>query len=218
MSIFSNAKSVKKVSAKKTEKERIAVSGLENYAVVDKVVKAFSALQKTLGEEVKEDMCDTFAGMGKQIKKRPENFTGFEGDHVTASCELRCRPSTSALTEEEVDLLSAANVPFGEVPETYVINPAYSNDAALLAKVAKALESVKGLPEDFILKQDGKKIATAESVEAVFAKGLAESLLPVVAVPAIKPVVGEGITLVDALEKVKKLAGMATEAVSKKKK
>lgn len=217
MSIFSDAKSVKKTAAKKSEKERIGVTGLENYAVVDKVVKAFTALQKTLGEEVKDEMVGIFAGIGKQTKKRPENFTGFEGGDVTASCELRCRPSNSPLTDEEVDLLTAADIPFQEVPETYLINPAYSTDASLLEKVAKALESVKGLPEDFILKQDGKRVASAESIDKVFEKGLATSLLPLVVVPAVKPVVGEKITLVDALERVKKLAGLATEAETKKK-
>lgn len=212
MSMFAKAKEIPVApkAAKKNAKEEIPVTGLANYAIIDKVVKGFTALQKTLGEGVKDEIVSTFVSMGGQFKKRPDNFRGTDGV-ASASCEIRKRASTSPLTPEETDLLDKNGVPYEEVTlqeDCYVINAAYFADQAMLEKVSKALEAVKGLPDDFIMRQTAikKKVVTDESIETVFAKGLAASLLDVVCVPAIKPTY-DG-TLEEALEAAKKLAGL----------
>ena len=214
MSLFKNAKKIEaevKTSAKKDDKAKIALTGLESYAAVDTVMKGFKSLMETIGGTVKDDMNSIFVGIGKQLKARPDNFRGIDGK-ASASCEIRNRASSSPLSDEEVVLLTKNEIPVGTIevkPSAYIINPAYFNDSALLEKVSKALEKyVKDLPSDFILLQERveKKIVTDETVDAVFEKGLAELLLSVVTVPAIKPTFNG--TLVEALEAAKSLAGL----------
>jgi hypothetical protein len=221
MSLFSNAKKVPvqaKVSSKSEEKAKIALTGLENYAAIDTVIKGFKSLFETVGSSVKDDMNSIFVGIGKQLKGRPDNFRGIDGK-ASASCEIRNRASSSPLSPEETKQLKKNGIPFEVVevkPAAYIINPAYFNDSALLEKVSKALEKVKDLPSDFILKQERetKNIVTDETVDKVFEKGLAELLLPVVTVPAIKPTFNG--TLVEALEAAKSLAGLVDEEAAKK--
>jgi hypothetical protein len=221
MSIFSNAKKIEsqpKTSAKKDDKAKIALTGLENYAAIDTVLKGFKAIMETVGESVKGDMNSIFVGIGKQLKARPDNFRGIDGK-ASASCELRNRASSSPLSPEEVELLSKNEIPVGSIvtkEAAYIINPTYFNDSALLEKVSKALEKVAGLPADFILVQEKeeKKVVTDETVSKVFEKGLSELLLPIVTVPAIKPTYTG--TLVEALEAAKSLAGLVDAEAEKK--
>lgn len=221
MSMFKNAKTIEaktSTAKKRSDKEEIHVAGLEDLAVVDTVVKTFTAIQKTLATEVKDEMTNIFVGMGKQLKKRPANFRGIDGES-SASCELRVRSSRSALTAEETEMLDDLGVPYETVVEkedAYVINPAYFDDQEMLEKVSSALESL-GLPEDFILRQEKveKKVVTEETVEAVFAKGVADSLLDIVGTLAIKPKY-EGGDISHALEAAKKLAGLGKKKGAKK--
>ncbi len=218
MSIFTKAKVIENpapAKGKPDNKQKIAVEGLRKLAVVDNVVKAFTALQATLAQTCKEDITNTFIGIGKQTMRRPENFRGTDGEGVTASCELRVRGGQSPVNDEEAAILTAAGIPLKEVvikEDAYIINPEYFNDQALLEKVSEVLSKVKGLPDNFILRQQKlvKKVADDDTVNAVFEKGLAASLLPLVATMAIKPVF-EG-TLDEALAEVMKLSGMAKEA------
>ena len=221
MSLFEKAKKIETVTPapkKKTDKERINIPGLANLAVVDAIVKGFTAIRSTLDEKVKAEMAATFVGIGNQTKRRPENFRGVEGDVASASCELRTRSSASPLAPEEIDVLKRLEIPVEEIEtkaDCYVINPAYFEDSELLEKVSKALEKVKGLPEDFILKQDRqvKTVVTAETVDTVFEKGLQKTLLDMVCTMAIKPVYDASLS--DAVTAGLKLAGLA-ETVKEK--
>jgi len=62
--------------------------------------------------------------------------------------------------------------PFEQVVtrEMYGINPVYAEDADLMGRVEKALESVKGLPSDFIVLQAGvtKFVVTDEMADAAY--------------------------------------------------
>lgn len=201
MSIFEKAKAASAPApapkAKKGEKARIAMPGLETYAALISVGKQIETMSKTMATQIKSRMAVEFQATGMKHRKRPENFKGFEGIGE-ASCELRCRSSSSPLTVEEIEMLKEHNIPVREddvVVETYIINPAYAADSAMLEKVAKALEGVKGLPEDFILHQSQKKTCVDEtSLDAVFALPDAADvarLFPLVAVLAIKPTVSD---------------------------
>jgi len=91
-----------------------------------------------------------------------------------------------------VTLLIERGIPYDTVEaraETFVINPAYANDGALLGKIDKALKGVKGLPEDFILKQEGvtSHVVSDESILTMYAKEQARELVDTLCTLAVKP-------------------------------
>lgn len=176
---------------KKDDKSEVRISGLEDYAIVTNLVKSLTAVQNTVGEEVKQEMRKIFANN----RKRPENFRGVDGK-ASASCELRKRSSTSPLNDAEVELLERNDIPYDTLPvveERFVINPAYADDQDLLERISAALSKVKGLPEDFILLQKGsaKKVVSDKTIEKVFECGLADRFIDTVCTLAIKPKLDE---------------------------
>jgi predicted regulator of amino acid metabolism with ACT domain len=189
MSIFANAKSLapEKPKTKKSNKAEIQLEGLEQFALLDSLIKSLEAVRDTYCDMVKCDAREIFA---KADGKRPENFRGIDGD-AEASIELRKRSSRSTLSEEEVATLTEHKVPFDvvdDVTETFVINPEYANDSALLGKIDKALGGVKGLPENFILRQAGvsRRVVSDATIDHVFAHGLASELMDTVTTLAVK--------------------------------
>jgi cellobiose phosphorylase len=137
--------------------------------------------------------------------KRPPNFRGTDGNKAEASCEIRVRNWNSVLEPEETAILDRHKIPYGTrvtKQEGYFVNP----------KHYALVEKMKGLPEDFLLYQEEESVpvATTESVEAVFAKGLADKLLDIVATLAIKAQY-KG-TLAEALEEAKQFVVAAEES------
>ena len=203
MSLFEKAKATptttKKV-AKKDDKAVYGLEGMEDFAAIKAVEKALKAVSGTIEQSLKSQMAVKFAEMGMKIARRPDNFKGTEG-LASASCELRCRSNASVLTVEEQSLLEEHNIPvvtLDTVVETFIINPAYADltdpaNKALLDKVSKALQGVKGLPEDFLQHQSQKKVcADEQSLNADFAikdPAVVAELLPVVSTLAIKPTI-----------------------------
>jgi hypothetical protein len=198
--MFATAKTLAapKGKAKGKAKAEIEIAGLENLAAIDAVIKALTALKATVESDVKGTMAEHFIEAGAAKNGRPENFRGTDGK-ASASCELRARSSSSPLAPADVELLDRHGISHQTVEttiETYVINPAYKDDQALLGKVEKALKKVGGMPEDFILLQQGvaKTITTETSLDEVFRlnKNVASGLLGVVGVLAVKPKLESG--------------------------
>jgi hypothetical protein len=212
MSVFDTAKklpSTTKESKKTAEKEVINVPGLANYAMVDAVVKGYGALKETFGSLAKNEMVKVAIDLSKkrdnQTAKRPPNFRGTDGDKAEASCEIRVRNWNSVLEPEEVAILERHKIPYNyrvSKEEGYFVNPEHYG----------LVEKMKGLPADFLLYQAEEKVpvASADSVEAVFAKGLADKLLDIVATLAIKAQY-KG-TLAEALEEAKQFVVAAEES------
>lgn len=211
MGMFDEAKKVKPAakSAKKTKLE-VATPGLQEYAAIDAAIKALTALKDTTGAAIKSDMQDKFVELGAASKTRPESYTGVEG-MATASMELRARASSSPLSSDEIELLTEKGIPTEVVTatvETFIINPAYAFNTALLGKIEKTLKSVKGIPDDLFLKQDGtsKTVLAEGALDSVFkhdADTIAD-LLPITSVMAIKPKLatddlGEALKLISGL-------------------
>lgn len=176
--------------SKKPDKVSVPIKGMKRYAAICQVFTSVETIKKTLASDIKTRILAHFVVEGMKTKGRPVNFQGSE-DGATGSCELRVRGSNIPLSETEQALLTEHDIPFettDRVTETYIINPAYAQDEAMLALVSKALEKVKGLPEDFIQLQSEKSaIVTAESVTSVFALedvALVTELLPIVTVIA----------------------------------
>lgn len=191
MSIFANAKTIKAPAASKGKKAKVEVElpGLENFSLIGALIKSLEAVQSSFEDQVKGEARDHFIAEGTD--RRPENFRGVDGA-AEASIELRKRSTRSVLNDAEIEALEADGVPVEtveDVAETFVINPAYAADSVLLGKIEKALKKVPGLPEDFILAQEGKRrvVVSDDTVSVVFAKGLAEKFIDTVCTLAIKP-------------------------------
>lgn len=212
--MFSNAKVLKTAgSSKKKEARHVEINGLETLAAIDAVIKSLSALKETVELDVKEQMLSEFITDGVAIKRRPENFKGIDGMAV-ASCQLKARSSASGLNDAEIAVLDDAGISYEtteQVASTFVINPAYKDDQALLSTIEKKLKTIKGLPEDFILLQEGKSkvVITDNSIDEVFASadaGKIRRLLPVVSTMAVRPTLDEG-DVNFAFDKIKELIG-----------
>lgn len=208
MSVFDTAKQLpttgQNAKGKAKKRDVIPVEGFRNYVMADAVVKGFTALLGVFGGNTKTDIANTFKGVGKQLKARPKNFDGYEGEDAEGSCQLRIRDSRSPLTADEAKMLADLDVPVGEKvirEEGYFVNPAHYD---LLAKM-------KGLPADFLLYQakETLPIVTDDTIDAVFEKGLADKLLDMVAVIAIRGQY-KG-TLKQALAEMAKYADMAEQ-------
>jgi hypothetical protein len=208
--MFATAQTLKspKASAKKSDKAEIEITNFGLTAALKYTIQTLETVYATMDTQVKSQMTDLFVKQGCAKQAKPESFKGFEnlarkdanGKSVTlaasGSCEFRKRSTASALSDEEVAILEANEITYGtdtKVAETFVINPEYANDQEMLAKVEKALKGIKGLPQDFIMKQEGvsKRVVTDETVAQVFKKpvAVAEKLLPLISTLAIKPTV-----------------------------
>lgn len=182
----------------------VEIKGLEALARLDAAAKAYKAACETVSREVKAEACELFIGQGIQLGKRPANLKAAEGK---ASASIQLKASPSALTEDAVAKLEAAKIPLrsaDQVAETFVFNPAYIEDSELLEKIKKALNGIKGIPEDLIQFQSQKKIvcdgdATIDAIFRLKAKGgvpdrnKIETLLPLVTTLAIKPTTTESL-------------------------
>lgn len=191
--MFATAKTLTapKTAKAKSKAEEIELSGLEDYALIDALIKNLEALKSGIEDKVKSDARELFLIAADKAEKKPANFRGVDGT-AEASVELRKRSTRSVLTEEEVAEFELNDIPVEkivDVSETFVINPAYANDSALLGKIEGAMKKVKGLPEDFIMKQEGSTrwVVSDETVDAVFTRKLARTFLDKICLVALKP-------------------------------
>lgn len=196
MSLFTQAKpaAAAKPKTKKAKTEAVEIEGLETYAGVCAVLKALEAVKTTMEADIKEFGVAKMVTAGMDAGKRPENLAAVEGK-ATASIQLRVKGANIAIPIEDAARLRMASVPLTEVDvvtDTFIINPEYAQDGALLEKVSKALEGVKGLPADFIQKQEEKRTVvdgdtTMNAIFAIKDRSLVEALLPLVCSTAIRP-------------------------------
>jgi hypothetical protein len=205
VNMFAKAKSapapVKPVAA--AERESFKVSGLEELTVIDTLIKNLDALKKSMR-----------SGIDAQLRAKfiegEENFDAYEG--IAEAVALASKRSTnSQLTAEEVEALEADDIPVGKmelVPERFVVNPAYADDQKLLKRVSDALGTVKGMPEDFIMKQDGteKRVVTDETLKAIKADAeLLRKHFDTVSVIGLKPKLTQEMGIPALLEKLKSI-------------
>lgn len=193
MTIFANAKTVAQPkTSKKKEKPTFEIKGLFRLAFIDSTIKTLEGLKVSADLTVKSAMMNKFISLGKEIGRRPDNFSGKE-KNATASCQLKLR--SRPLAEEEIAYLLENNIPVEDVsiPAMYVINPEYFNNQELLEKVSKALSKIKDLPEDFIQVIPAKDQfkANEETLDAIFAAkvsdGEMETMIKMVTTIAVAP-------------------------------
>lgn len=213
--LFKNAKATagsKPAKAKKSTKDEVTITDLNTLASIETVIKSLTSLKETVEASVKEQMKQHFIEAGVARQKRPENFRGIDGA-ASASCELKKRSSRSTLTDDEVEVLDKFGVSYetvNDVEERFIVNPAYQDNQDLLGTVSKALEKVKGLPEDFIMMQPAvsRKVVSDEALNELFRveKKHINNILPMVAVLAVKPKL-DNTDVADAMETLKNLIG-----------
>lgn len=199
MSLFANAKTIAAPApkAKKSTLETRPLTGMEEYAATIAAIKSLEAIAEAQAAALKEEMTTIFVNEGFETKKKPANFKGTEGI-ATGSCEMKKRSTSSRLEDEEIALFNTHKLPFEEVvanEEAFIINPAYTNNMELLAKVEEALADVD-LPDDFLQKQEksSKMVVSAETVEKLFTlpnKDDITALMPLVTTLSIKTSVND---------------------------
>jgi hypothetical protein len=202
MSIFANAKTLEKPAVStKSDKETIAVAGLEEYAKLDALGKSIETVKKTLGTVLKDEtMADLFYGKVCATGELPESLVGTDG-LATASLECRKRGVNQPLTEQEVEILVKNEIPVEDsviTQELFGIDPKYTTDTKLLDVISKALEPLilnGKIPSDLFVKQERvvKKVITEDGLKAACAKKdeLPREVFSLITVLAIKPKLSE---------------------------
>lgn len=193
--IFATANVVEKKTAKaKTKKAEVELSSdLTTLAAISTLMKSLEALKVTVEASVKLEVKNEFISLG--FGKRPENFRGVS-NNAEASCELRKRASTSALSLEEQELCALHAIGTENKSEdVYLFNPKLMKSQEAMKKISAALSRIdltNILGEDsLVLKStDERVIVTEDAVDQMFmikSAVVREQLLPVVCTLALKP-------------------------------
>lgn len=164
INLFEKAKAAApKGSPKKPEAPRIETEGLAQYAMIDALEKQLKSLKETIRPTIDEQMYAQF------LANRGQNYKGKESTHASASLELRKRSSASGLTDAEVTICEKKGISLTRIEGDFKLNLT-GMSVKKLEEVSAAINSVKGLPEDF-LTFDGSKartITTETSIEEAF--------------------------------------------------
>lgn len=191
--LFEVAGTVTPGTKAKPSRPEITLKGLEQYALRHQKIADLESEEETQRAELAAGpIADYFVPAGVARKGRPDNVRGVEGK-ASASIELRKRPTSSALSEEDQQLCTANGVEFQTITE-YSIGKEYCDNAEVLAMVSQAI--MEKYP-DFHQKHPGffqkkaKVVVTDNSLNQIFQKGdnVARMMLPVVAVIGIKPTI-----------------------------
>lgn len=215
MGLFSTAKTIAapKTAKAKKEKLEIAMPRLQQLAEIKALMASLEGVAKTLEGELKGSGFEQFLEMAGTT--RPESFRGIDG-MASASIEMRKRGTNSALNDDEIKTLREFGIePFEQTitTEMFGINPEYAGDAKLMAKVETALTKVAGLPEDFIIKQEGRSkfVVSDEMLAAGFEKKQ-RAAIEIMTTMAIKPKLEEGYPMESLFENVKEIVQPSKKA------
>jgi hypothetical protein len=161
--------------------------GLEQVAALDACAKAIKGLLDLKKAEVKELAQSQLIQAGLRQHSRPDTMHVAEGADATGRATVVKRSTASVLSADELEILAellnaerdddgnVIGVPgFAELqvshPEMLAVNPAYASDEALLQRIDKALSGIKGIPEDFIIREaaTSKMVVSDTATDAVF--------------------------------------------------
>ena len=185
------AGSTTNTSKAKKDLDAVHFEDLGTLAMLKAAIEQLKTMHDTLDAEVKDEVIDEFVNRGKKLGKKPANFPG-QGDHASGSMQIRQRSSRSVLTSADINTLDQLGISYKETDDThFFINKDYADDEKLLAKVSKALESIDGIPTDFIQATPTRYVVTTQSIDELFAnKRLSndrlKEVLTIVATPAMR--------------------------------
>ncbi len=197
--IFASAPSVK-APAKATKAEgrkAFAVEGLSELAAINAMLGTLEGLKETFEAQVKAAGLDLYVQESLRYSSKPDTFN-LEDDKAKGQYQMRKRSSVSALTDEEVTLLAALNIPFEEnvkVEEHFFFNPALLQDQKVMVKISNALQKIKDLEGvQIVMKQEAqsKTVVSDGSIEAacktIKDKDQLAAVLKIVGVQALKTI------------------------------
>lgn len=214
--------------AKKSDRVVVAMKHIADFGAIDAMKTILDSVGDVLEAEIKGEMQTYFIEKGCAAKAKPDNFIADEDGH-TANCQLRRRSSASVLTDDELAILESKNIPV-EPKEitagTFVFNPAYLNDGALMAKIEEALRGIPGLPTDIIQEQVGKtvQVVSDASITAAFQLTPEEcaEVLPILTTKSLGPkfnvIAGDITPVIDRISKVLAMPQFADTIANAKKK
>lgn len=153
---------------KTKELEEKVIKGIADLGAFRLVAKGMLAVEKSIEMRIKMVMAEHFLAGGCKKGKKPDNFTGTDGEH-SALCGLRKRnPGVNGLSQEDVEALNDLGLDHVvQTTETYYFDPEYLADPVIRTAIEKALKSVKGLPEGAI-KCEIKHTLTDEAIDEAF--------------------------------------------------
>lgn len=139
------------------------LEGVADLAAIDRVLDHLEAIKRARVAELRDKALATFIDQGLARGEKPINYYGVEyetvdGEQHKREASIELRKHVYPLTPEQVLDAKALDLPIVERVEavqTYVINPAYADDRPLMEGVVAALNRVKGVPRDLLLKQVG---------------------------------------------------------------
>jgi hypothetical protein len=214
--VFDTAPALPKVvkNSKGKVKPTFKLAGLDKFAQYKTAIAAAEGLCVELRSTMDPILYNYFAEEGCKIHRKPDNADGLGEEGIgLGSLELRKRSTLSPLSPEEQEFLAENEVPTETVivtPATFIINPKFLSDAALMKKVGEALAAI-GVPVDmtnpensFIQRQQevSKVVVSDETIDATYKKkpSVAREILPVVTTLGIRPKLAAGVTLDTALK------------------
>jgi hypothetical protein len=232
--MFTNAKKVAAVNpAAPKAKAKIthAVDALDGYAEVaalDTCIKQLTGLLELKKAPIKEAVIERLISRGIATKLKPNTMYPADGG-AGGSASLTRRGSNRALAAAEVEVLAELfELPIGEdgglaipgitetrekQPALLAVNPAYAHDELLLARIDKALQGVKGVPEDFIVQQDPviETIVSETALDRIFSypAAVVPSTIEIIAGLVFRPVFKD---MMRAWEMVIEMIGQAAKS------
>lgn len=209
MGLISNAKEIEtgvKAAGKKTkERPAIKMPGVKLISHLDAVIKACEAAKEIAVNGMDEALWAQFmknrGGENGGPGVKPESYNAIE-DVAVVNVQCRKRGDNSPLKPEELKVIMevAATIEDPELkekfaakevvltPELIAINPVHAENTALMERVEKALEGVKGIPADFIVKQSRKmKYVVSPDLEAAAWKHGDAEVIKIVNILGLRP-------------------------------
>lgn len=191
VNLFANATAVsptKAVTKKSSAKDVVQLSGLEQLAQINALMKALDGVKTSIEQGVKSDAFEHFFAEAQATAKRPDNFKGVDGI-ASASIEMRKRSTASALSDDEVAMFKANSLEVEKVvsvQQLFAINPTYAADSKLLKKVSAALADI--VPADFIQVQEerSKFVVGDDTMDAAFKNKAPREIIEAITVMAVK--------------------------------
>lgn len=201
MGLITGAKVIKaeapKGGRKAAAKPSVEMPGMRRLAAIRAAIDSLKAMAAIEEASIKGAVSAKFIKDGCEIQDRPQNFDGVDGT-ASGNCQLKIRSTASILSEEEIETLTKAGLTTRSIvttEEAFMINPDHAENMELLQRIEEALETVKGIPTDFFIKQEKVEVqvASEEAFKAVFKKKAEEvsTLLPIMTTIAIKTVLTE---------------------------
>lgn len=199
------AKETETPKEKNKEKETIEIGEeLDKLSAIREVINQLKSVETDYLKTVHFRVLNKFINKTIKCRKRPDNFRGL-GIISEASCELKVRAYTSALTEQDIITLNEYGIEYSDkvvteaVPEQYYFNPKLMVDPVIANKISKALEAIPELKnKDILFHQEAREevtvpVATSESFESVankidtLSRGDLRTIYSIIATLAVRP-------------------------------